>query len=152
MPVVQLSAPPSAREEDADGASEASSAPGLAFTVHTRTAHITELRWLALDAHMLLVGDGSGCVRMWEATPTAAATIGPDEVTDDEPGTAKDVYPTADRIKVSRLTVCPLREGGSERLVVIVKGNFIVVVLLDATGHIIATALQYFKHVAITGE
>ena len=106
VPVVRLGAAGRQDEEHgaaASAASAAAAAPGLAFTLQTRTANITELRWLAMDADQLLVGDGGGCVRMWEASAAGAPATSDSDSGDEANPTSRDVYATADRIKVPTL-------------------------------------------------
>lgn len=147
VPVVRLRTA-GAQEDDGDQAAATMTA-GLAFTVDTGTSGapgrclISELHWLSLDAEYLLVGDSSGRVRMWD---TAAGAAGRGEIP-----VAVDVYPTADRIKVTKLTTCRLADDRVEQLVVAIKGSFLVVALVDGTGRTLGTAVKDFQHVALTG-
>lgn len=150
VPVVRFS-PLALGEADAVADEEAMSTvtAGLAFTLETGTACapgrplIGELHWLSLQSDHLLVGDSSGRVRMWDTAPLA---LGRGQVPD-----AIDVYPTADRIKVTKMTDCKLPDGREERLVVVIKGSYLVVTLIDAEGRTLGTAVKDFKHVALTG-
>ncbi|XP_034243107.1 general transcription factor 3C polypeptide 4-like [Thrips palmi] len=154
VPVVRLSGPggPLAPgEADADEEALSAVTAGLAFTLETGTACapgrpvIAQLHWLSMESEYLLVGDSSGRVRMWDMAPLGQGQ-GQGQAPD-----AIDVYPTADRIKVTRLTDCMLPDGRPERLVVAIKGSFLVVALVDADGSTLGTAVKDFQHVALTG-
>ncbi|KAK3913173.1 General transcription factor 3C polypeptide 4 [Frankliniella fusca] len=150
VPAVRLRpAPAAAPAED-----EEALTTGLVFTLQTGLAQgpgrpvVTQLQWAALAgrADHLLVGDSSGRVRMWD---TALCTRAAGVVAEEHQGL--DVYPTADRIRVTKLVDCALSADRSERLVVVVKGSFLLVALVDDAAHILATAIRDFQHVALTG-
>lgn len=151
VPVVRVNPTASAAAEDEDE----SLASGLAFTLETGTAAapgrplITCLHWLALESDFLLVGDSAGRVRMWDTAPASAAGGQPGG---GEPPPAVDVYADVDRVKVAKLTDCALEEGRGERLIVAIKGSFLVATLVDATGRTLGTAVKEFHHSALTGK
>lgn len=149
VPVVRFRPVASAGGDVGDVSDVSTVTAGLSFTVDTGTALgpgrplITELHWMSLGTDHILVGDSSGRVRMWD---TSAAQQGQQGQHD-----GLDIYPTADRIKVTKLLDSALPGGRSERLVVILKCSYLVVALIDETGHTLTTAVKDFKHVALTG-
>lgn len=54
-------------------------------------------------------------------------------------------------LQVTKLTDCKLPDGRVERLVVAIKGSFLVVALIDTDGSTLGTAVKDFKHIALTG-